>query len=221
MMKLSIRSSSRSGFTLIELITVVSIIALLFSLVVGGFTYADRYSKRQKTEVSIKAIRSALENYSQEFGGYPDAKDPTATIQITNKSYVVGGAACLYQAMSGDGTDAINGVRSLGIPNSDGELDVNESKNVMLKDMPKELWTKSGQIYFMIDGFGHPIRYVKAAPVAAQGGSGGAAQPRTINLSTYDIWALNEDTENASRDSVEVTQSAVLNTASQVWTKNW
>jgi prepilin-type N-terminal cleavage/methylation domain-containing protein len=219
-MKVSIRQTSRSGFTLIELITVVSIIALLFSLVVGGFSYADRYSKRQKTEVTIKAVRSALENYSQEFGGYPDAKNPSATIQITNKSYVVGGAACLYQAMSGDGTDAINGVKSAGIPNSDGELDLNESKNVMLKDMPKELWTKSGQIYFMIDGFGHPIRYVKAAPIA-QGTAGSSAQPRTINLSTYDIWALNEDTENAARDSVEISQSAVLNTASQVWTKNW
>jgi hypothetical protein len=91
----------------------------------------------------------------------------------------------------------------------------------MLKDMPKELWTKSGQIYFMIDGFGHPIRYVKAAPVAVQGAAAGSAQPRTINLSTYDIWALNEDTENAARDSVETSQSAVLNTASQVWTKNW
>jgi prepilin-type N-terminal cleavage/methylation domain-containing protein len=219
-MKPSIRQTSRSGFTLIELITVVSIIALLFSLVVGGFSYADRYSKRQKTEVTIKAVRSALENYSQEFGGYPDAKNPSATIQITNKSYVVGGAACLYQAMSGDGTDAINGVNSAGIPNSDGELDLNESKNVMLKDMPKELWTKSGQMYFMIDGFGHPIRYVKAVPIAP-GAAAGSAQPRTINLSTYDIWALNEDTENAARDSVETSQSAVLNTASQVWTKNW
>lgn len=220
-MKVSIRKTSQSGFTLIELITVVSIIALLFSLVVGGFSYADRYSKRQKTEVTIKAVRSALENYSQEFGGYPDAKNPSATIQITNKSYVVGGAACLYQAMSGDGTDAINGVNSLGVPNSDGELDLNESKNVMLKDMPKELWTKNGQVYFMVDGFGHPIRYVKASPVAMQGASAGSAQPRTINLSTYDIWALNEDTENAARDSIEISQSAVLNTASQVWTKNW
>jgi prepilin-type N-terminal cleavage/methylation domain-containing protein len=216
-MKLSNRQTSRSGFTLIELITVVSIIALLFALVVGGFSYADRYSKRQKSEVTIKAIRSALENYSQAFGSYPDVKEPGAAVQITNKSYIVGGAACLYQAMSGDGTNAILGTQSS--LSSDGELELNEAKNVMLKDMPKELWTKSGQVYFMVDGFGHPIRYVKALPAIKPDGSPNT--PRTINLDTYDIWSLNEDDQNMARNSSEIADSTALNTASQVWTKNW
>ena len=217
-MKLPIRQSSRSGFTLIELITVVSIIALLFSIVVGGFSFADKYSKRQKSEVTIKAIRSALENYNDEFGGYPEPNNPGTSIEIAKKSYIVGGAACLYQAMSGDGYDAIKNARGQSVPTSDGDLDLNEAKNVMLKDMPKELWAKNGTTYYMVDGFGHPIRYVKAAAAST---NGVPATAITINLSSYDIWALNGDEANRTRESLETSQSAALSAASQTWTKNW
>ncbi|MCX6855212.1 MAG: prepilin-type N-terminal cleavage/methylation domain-containing protein [Verrucomicrobia bacterium] len=222
-MKLELTRSTvrQSGFTLIELITVVTIIALLFSLVVGGFTYADRYSKRQKTQVTIKAVRSGLENYSQEFGGYPaTARGAEAnTVQIAKKSYLAVGAKCLYQAMSGDGFDSIDmSSPGAGVPQSDGELDLNEAKYVMLKDMPKELWVKNGSNFFMIDGFGHPIRYVKAAPATT---GGAAATPLTVNLSSYDIWSYNEDDKNLTATSVETTTSEKLRVASQVWEKNW
>lgn len=217
-MKISNHKTIQSGFTLIELITVVTIIALLFSLVVGGFSYADRYSKRQKTQVTIKAIRSGLENYNQEFGGYPivSKKAEAISVQIAKKSYLAGGAKCLYQAMSGDGLDAI----TESGPSSDGELDNTEAKNVMLKDMPKELWAKSGSDYFMIDGFGHPIRYIKAAPTTSSTASG-TPTALTINLNSYDIWSFNEDGDHPMATSLETTTSETLRAASQLWEKNW
>lgn len=209
-----------NAFTLIELITVITIIALLFSLVVGGFTYADRYSKRSKTEVTIKAVRSGLENYKEEFGSYPLPQSEDVTIEIANKLYIVGGAACLYQALSGDGFDQISGAAGRGTSSSDGNLDDYENKNVMLKDMPRELWATSGDYYYIIDGFGHPIRYVKAAPTVAQ--TPGAAPPErtTVNVGTYDIWSYSEDEENLTATSLESIEGSVQE-ASRKWIKNW
>lgn len=214
------KTLKRGAFTLIELITVITIIALLFSLVVGGFTYADRYSKRSKTEVTIKAVRSGLENYKEEFGSYPRPKSEDVTVEIANKLYIVGGAACLYQALSGDGFDQISGATGQGTSNSDGNLDDYENKNVMLKDMPRELWATSGSYYFIIDGFGHPIRYIKAAATVSQTPGGTPPQRTTVNVGTYDIWSYSEDEDNLTATSLESVQGSIQQ-ASRKWIKNW
>ncbi len=225
-MKSHLPKARRDAFTLIELITVVTIIALLFSLVVGGFTFADRFSKRSKTEVTKKAISSGLENYSNEFGGYPEPVSSGATTAIAKKVYIVGGATCLYQAMSGDGANMI-GVRGskgilkpLGTTPSDGNLDDSEAKNVMLKDMPKELWAKTDSFYYIIDGFGHPFRYIKSAPT--QGATPSLPPPAatTINRGTYDIWSYAEDEKNLTANSLQSLTGSVQ-TASRKWIKNW
>lgn len=215
-MKTTLHQSRRQAFTLIELITVVTIIALLFSLVVGGFTYADRFSKRSKTEVTIKAVRSALENYKEEFGGYPAALDPETPVEIAKKSYIAGSAACLYQALSGDGFNQIQGAKGMGAPESDGNLDDFETKNVMLKDMPSELWINNGGLYYIIDGFGHPIQYTKAVSTVASTPGGAPPEPVTMNKSTYDIWSYAEDEENLTMKSIDSTPAV-----SAKWIKNW
>lgn len=219
-MRIHLRPSTQKAFTLIELITVVTIIALLFSLVVGGFTYADRYSKRSKTKITIKAVRSGLENYKQEFGAYPMPRSPDAMIDIANKSYIVGGGACLYQALSGDGFDQIEGASGRGTSNSDGNIDDFEAKNVMLKDMPRELWATSNDFYYIIDGFGHPIRYVKAAPTQASIPGQAAPEKTTINQGTYDIWSYSEDEDNLTATSLDAVEGSVQQ-ASRKWIKNW
>ncbi len=219
-MRANLQGRKREAFTLIELITVITIIALLFSLVVGGFTYADRYSKRSKTEITIKAVRSGLENYKEEFGSYPMPNSPDSIVEIANKAYIVGGAACLYQALSGDGFDQIQGAQGRGTSNSDGNIDDYEAKNVMLKDLPRELWAKSGDYYFIIDGFGHPIRYIKAAPTQAAIPGQAAPARTTINQGTYDIWSYSEDEENLTASSLEAIEGSVQQ-ASRKWIKNW
>ena len=219
-MKSHLPKARRDAFTLIELITVVTIIALLFSLVVGGFTFADRFSKRSKTEVTKKAISSGLENYSNEFGGYPEPVSSGATTTIAKKDYIVGGAACLYQAMSGDGFNQIKDATGKGGPASDGNLDDFEAKNVMLKDMPKELWAKTDSFYYIIDGFGHPFRYIKAAPTQGATPSQPPPAATTINRGTYDIWSYAEDEKNLKASSLESLTGSVQ-TASRKWIKNW
>lgn len=219
-MKSHMSKVRRDAFTLIELITVVTIIALLFSLVVGGFTFADRFSKRSKTEVTIKAVRSGLERYQEDFGGYPAPQTPDSTIEIAKKIYIVGGAACLYQALSGDGFDQILGATGQGTPESDGNLDDYEAKNVKLTDMPNELWAKTEGTYYIIDGFGHPIRYIKSAPTQSATPGGPPPEATTINIGTYDIWSYAEDEDNLTATSLQ-SRDGNVRTASLKWYKNW
>jgi prepilin-type N-terminal cleavage/methylation domain-containing protein len=214
-------NSARAAFTLIELLIVVTIIALLFALTVGGFSYAQRSAARSKTAATIKAVQSALERYNTEFGEYPEPANPGDTISLRDKTYTVAGAAMLYQAMSGDGFDAIKITAppaNAGPSQSDGNIDPNEAKNIMLTDMPKEVWRIQDGRYFMIDGFGNPLQYIRAAPQNLTGAA--AVSPTTINTN-YDIWSYGEDEDNTMATSLETNAGGPLKQASEKWIKNW
>jgi type II secretory pathway pseudopilin PulG len=216
------RRSRSAGFTLVELITVVSVIVLLFALVAGAYTYADKSAKRNRTEVSIRAIRSALENYREKFGAYPQPSNPTESVPIADKTYIAGGGACLYQALSGDGFNQIEGADGLGNPSSDGQVDENEAANVTMTDMPREMWTSNkSTLYYMVDGFGHPIRYIKAAPTQSSVPGQPPPQATTINLSTYDIWSYGEDIKNITSTGIDTQNDTTLARESSKWIKNW
>lgn len=218
-MKIQKRPVRRNAFTLVELITVISVIVILFGLVVGGYTYADRSSKRSRSEITIKAARSGLESYKEKFGSYPRPANPDTTVAVADKSYIAGGGACLYQALSGDGSDQIDGVTD-GVP-SDGNLDDTETANLVMNDMPRELWMTLDGLYFMADGFGHPIRYIKSAPTVASTPGEPPPEPTTINVGTYDIWSYGEDDENISTTSLEAAGSSAGNRMDAKWIKNW
>lgn len=215
-MKSHFRKTARAGFTVVELLVVITIIALLFALTVGGFTYAQNSAARSRTTVAMNAMKSALERYRNEFGEYPAPQNPADTIDVQGKTYEVGGATMLYQALSGDGYDNIviaQAPSSAGQSNSNGSLEEEESKNVMLTDMPKEMYINQNGRYFMADGFGRPFQYVKAA--------GTGESPVTVNTSSYDIWSYGEDTENTGARSIETLTPGPIKDASLKWVKNW
>ncbi|HCN79454.1 MAG TPA: hypothetical protein DIT13_20005 [Verrucomicrobiales bacterium] len=220
-MKTPMLKHSRAGFTLIELLIVITIIALLFGLTIGGFTYAQRFANRSKTAATIKAVQSGLERYNTEFGEYPEPASPGDTISIQDKTYTVSGASMLYQAMSGDGYDAIKIAvppANAGNPQSNGQVEADESRNTMITDMPKDIWRELEGRFFLIDGFSKPIQYVKALPQNLTGGAG--ANPTTINTH-YDLWSYGEDEENTMSTSIESNAGGPLRQASEKWIKNW
>lgn len=220
-MKTPMLKSGRAGFTLIELLIVITIIALLFALTIGGFTYAQRFAARSKSSATLKALQSGLERYNNEFGEYPSPANPGDTISIQDRTYNVAGAAMLYQAMRGDGYDAIEMTTSpanAGAPQSDGEVEANEAKNVMLTDMPKEIWRELDGRFFIIDGFSNPMQYVKAAPQNLTGNA--ASTPKTINTH-YDLWSYGDDEENTMVRSIDTNAGGPLKDAAEKWIKNW
>ena len=61
-------------FTLIELLTVIAIIAILAGLTFGGLNYASSKAARDKTLSIMLEFEDALENYKKDYGVYPICK---------------------------------------------------------------------------------------------------------------------------------------------------
>ncbi|MFO1440500.1 MAG: prepilin-type N-terminal cleavage/methylation domain-containing protein [Verrucomicrobiaceae bacterium] len=225
-MKFPVSSRRASGFTLVEMMIVISIIVVLAAMTIGGYNYAMRGSKRRTTEATMTAITSSLERYFEKNGEYPEpaTKDEFAPT-MPGKVYNVGGARCLYQALRGDGYDAIKGAgntASGGNSASDGNFDETEVLNVMFKDMPPTMWRKLNGLFFMVDGFSNPFQYVKApssttAAAGAGGAAGGGASVTTINA-TYDLWSYGEDVLNTSAKSSDTIGKPEI---AAKWIKNW
>jgi prepilin-type N-terminal cleavage/methylation domain-containing protein len=214
----------RRGFTLVEMLIVITIIALLAGLTMGAYTYAIRSSKRRLTTGTFEAVKSALEQYNTEFGEYPESANSGQMTEILpGKNYDTGGAACLYQALSGDGYDQIKGVAGTGNESSgtsDGKVEGDEVKNIMLKEMPQSMYVKRGSTFLLVDGFGRPFQYVKAAPAnTTSGGTGSSNQDKveTIN-STYDLWSYAEDETNITKQSSDALKDPKI---AIKWIKNW
>ncbi|MFN0076528.1 MAG: type II secretion system protein [Prosthecobacter sp.] len=225
-MKLTRFRFNSRAFTLVEMLIVITIIALLASLTMGAYTYAMRSSKRRTTTGTFEAIKLALERYNTEFGEFPEPAGKEQMVEIIpGKSYDTSGAACLYQALTGDGYDQIKGVSaSTGSDKSsaasDGKTEgTAEIKNMMLVEVPRTIWTAKSSRYLIIDAFGRPFQYIKAASAtAAAGGAGGAATTATTVNSTYDLWSYSEDEQNITSTSIQSQEDPKI---SVKWIKNW
>jgi len=65
----------KTGFTIIELLTVMSIIIILISVLVPGLNLARRYAKRVKQKAQFHSISVAMEQFSalNQSVGYPES----------------------------------------------------------------------------------------------------------------------------------------------------
>lgn len=69
---MTFRSSSSSGFSLIEIVVAVSIMALAVGLIVPTvFRYVKR-AKLQTTKVALKSVKEAIELFDNDTGFYPE-----------------------------------------------------------------------------------------------------------------------------------------------------
>ena len=95
------------GFTLIELVLVVGIIAVLSALVLSTVGYARKKGARARAETEIAAISAACENYKADNGIYPNDNnytnnlDPTRNGNSNSPSYNLT-SLYLYTQLSGD-----------------------------------------------------------------------------------------------------------------------
>ena len=71
------RRRNRPGFTLVEMLTVILVIAVLVTLVVGISSTIIRKANVERTKVTMTAVMSAVQAYQQANGQYPPPLTPT------------------------------------------------------------------------------------------------------------------------------------------------
>jgi type II secretory pathway pseudopilin PulG len=89
--------NKRAGFTIIELLTVMSIIIILISIMVPSLNRVKRYALQVKQKKNFTAIDAGLTMFNAEFDGYPESSQmdrPTGGVPYC-------GAMRLAEAMVG------------------------------------------------------------------------------------------------------------------------
>ena len=120
------QSNNKAAFTIIELLTVMSIIVILIGVLVPALNNVRKYAKKVKQLAQFNSIQSAIELFSNENDGYP----PSGALDGAVQPYC--GAMKLCEAMMGrdllgfhpdsvfraDGLDAAGG-RDIYLPTPD------------------------------------------------------------------------------------------------------
>ncbi len=91
----------KHGFTIIELLTVMSIIAILMALLVPALNKVRRYAKVVKQKAQFHNIGVGLEMYKIAFGEYPESNGPAGDGKDVDKVESYCGAMRLAEAMVG------------------------------------------------------------------------------------------------------------------------
>lgn len=209
------RFLSRHAFTLIEMITVIAIIAILAGLVLSLTGLVQGKGNRAKAETEIRAVSGALESYKTDAGGYPqdgdtDTLDPRTMFSPTTNDYKEASLA-LYKALSGD-------------ENANGTFETAETAKQYLPDFfktsrlggVKDASGNMTSVTFIKDPFGNSYGYSTAGLKAEQefrvalATNPSATRPATLTgyNPTFDLWSTGGSTGGTERDLAK-------------WVKNW
>jgi len=75
--------SEKAGWTIVELLTVMSIIVILIGLLVPSLNMVKRYAKGVRQKAQFHSIDSAMELFNSEWDGYP----PSDALDEANVNY--------------------------------------------------------------------------------------------------------------------------------------
>jgi len=102
------------GFTLVELLVVISIIGLLVGLLAAGIPLAIEKGMTAKAKGETTAIVAAIKAYKQEYGRFPG--DPSIANRLFSSNSSPDTINALIKVLSGDATATLDG----GIANPKG-----------------------------------------------------------------------------------------------------
>jgi prepilin-type N-terminal cleavage/methylation domain-containing protein len=168
--------NARAGFSLIEMLAVISIIVILASLVVGGMGFVSEKQAKSKALVQMALISKALEEYKLDFGTYPVTDNPLkgeGTSKILFKA--------LYWDSNNDGKGAVVG-------NTTGD----ENQKIYLAELDpadnRQGWTSGTPSITtrILDPWGNEYRYRTAVNAA------GTSNSNTQNPD-FDLWSVGKD----------------------------
>jgi prepilin-type N-terminal cleavage/methylation domain-containing protein len=112
------------GFTIVEMLTVMGIIAILIGLLVPALNQVKDFSKRIQQKAQFHSIDVALELFKNEFGAYPESKDNSIVTVNPYDATPYCGANKLAEALVGIdllGFHPKSGFTALGVNDIDGD----------------------------------------------------------------------------------------------------
>ena len=118
---------SNSGFTLVELLVVMTILAVLVSIGLVSFRSSQFRSRDAQRKSDLKQLSSSLELFYSDYGKYPDGT--SGTIE-----------GCSYNSSTGTGTACTWGT---------GEF--TDGKTIYFKVIPDDPYTGHSYYYRIVD----------------------------------------------------------------------
>ena len=208
--------TGKLAFTLIEMLTVMAVIAVLASLIVAVNAFAHKKASLVRAEAEIKTMSASCENYKADTGGYPRdvSTDAAAESDTDLLCPALDGdplaekyrKACLvlYKALSGD-------------ENLDGKA----KEKPYCEFRPSQLKKNTeGVIQFIQDPFGNPYGYSTNGAATEElyrdqlGKNPSARRPKSGGFNpTFDLWS--------TAGVISKEAGAELNPVRKRWIKNW
>ena len=93
------QSNKKAAFTIVEVLTVMSIITLLIALLVPALSMAKRFARKVKQKAQFHSIEVALGLFDAEEDGYPNSNALDGSMPLPGQPYC--GAMKLCEAMMG------------------------------------------------------------------------------------------------------------------------
>lgn len=97
----SIRRNNRTGFTLIEVLVVIAIVALLAAFLFPAISKAKRNAKRGVCAAELKALETGFKQYYSQYNKWPDLRFPP--IRENTKVLIGGDVAKILMGQNVDG----------------------------------------------------------------------------------------------------------------------
>ncbi|MEJ5260714.1 MAG: type II secretion system protein [Anaerohalosphaeraceae bacterium] len=114
----------KGGFTIVELLTVMGVIALLIGLLVPALNMVKDYSREIQQKAQFHSIDVGLEMFKNDFGVYPESDENSYRVPVHPiDPTIYGGAAKLAEAMVGQdllGFHPKSGFTASGMNDLDG-----------------------------------------------------------------------------------------------------
>jgi len=203
------RPPRHAAFTLIEMITVIAIIALLAGLVLAVNGLVQQKSARSRADAEIRMLSTAIESYKNDNGGYPESNtsDTLDARAVSDPMKYASASQFLYGELTGD-------TKFTGMASN------------MTKNYAPDFWKPSrlggfktnGVVTYIQDPFGNSYGYSTIGLAAEQtyraqlaANPANTARPNAANPQgynpTFDLWSTCGDA------------SVPANVAK--WAKNW
>ncbi len=164
-----IKTHQRKFFTLLELLSVIGIIAIVAGIILGGMSYAGRRADQAKTISLMTQLEMALDAFKQDRGYYPVTNDPD-DLDVYFVIRSVDSSDCLFMQLSATaGTGNINQYQFFNSSTHSSTDPTNSPNRPYL-----ELGVVTTTAAPYVDAYGNAFQYLC---------------PGANNTSSYDLWS--------------------------------